>query len=74
MNKVSGWVGSLPANMFSGFVVSLIALPLGLGLAIASGMPPISGIIDGAYIYDIHCDDCAIDLDTLGTIHVHRSP
>lgn len=45
MNKVSGWVGSLPANMFSGFVVSLIALPLGLGLAIASGMPPISGII-----------------------------
>jgi len=45
MNKVSGWFSSLPANMFSGFVVSLIALPLGLGLAIASGMPPISGII-----------------------------
>ena len=36
---------SLPQNIFSGFVVSLIALPLGLGLALASEAPPISGII-----------------------------
>lgn len=39
------FIGSLPKNLFSGFVVSLIALPLGLGLALASEAPPISGII-----------------------------
>ncbi len=39
------FVQDLPKNLFSGFVVSLIALPLGLGLAIASDAPPISGII-----------------------------
>ncbi|MCE2613571.1 SulP family inorganic anion transporter [Flavobacteriaceae bacterium D16] len=36
---------NLPKNIFSGFVVSLIALPLGLGLALASEAPPISGVI-----------------------------
>ena len=39
------FLGEIPQNLFSGFVVSLIALPLGLGLALASGAPPISGII-----------------------------
>lgn len=36
---------NIQPNIFSGFVVSLIALPLALGLALASGAPPISGII-----------------------------
>ncbi|GAA4279567.1 SulP family inorganic anion transporter [Aquimarina mytili] len=44
-NKTSDFISQLPKNMFSGFVVSLIALPLGLGLALASEAPPISGII-----------------------------
>ncbi|MGY6648267.1 SulP family inorganic anion transporter [Wenyingzhuangia sp. IMCC45574] len=39
------FLSSLPQNIFSGFVVSLIALPLGLGLALASEAPPISGVI-----------------------------
>ena len=32
-------------NIFAGFVVSLIALPLALGLAVASGFPMVAGII-----------------------------
>lgn len=44
-NHTKNFVRSLPKNLFSGFVVSLIALPLGLGLALASEAPPISGII-----------------------------
>ncbi len=46
MSKTStAFLKSIPKNIFSGFVVSLIALPLGLGLALASEAPPISGII-----------------------------
>ncbi|MFD1161365.1 MULTISPECIES: SulP family inorganic anion transporter [Hwangdonia] len=44
-NNLRAFVKDLPKNIFSGFVVSLIALPLGLGLAMASDAPPISGII-----------------------------
>ncbi len=44
-NNTSGFIAQLPKNIFSGFVVSLIALPLGLGLALASEAPPISGVI-----------------------------
>ncbi len=39
------FIKELPKNLFAGFVVSLVALPLGLGLAIASEAPPISGVI-----------------------------
>tara|TARA_B100001173_G_scaffold312546_2_gene334614 strand:- start:2635 stop:4848 length:2214 start_codon:yes stop_codon:yes gene_type:complete len=48
MNKTTPFMQfliGLPKNVFSGFVVSLIALPLGLGLAIASEAPPMAGII-----------------------------
>lgn len=44
-NTFKTFLSEIPQNLFSGFVVSLIALPLGLGLALASGAPPISGII-----------------------------
>ena len=44
-NKVVIFAKQLPNNIFAGFVVSLVAMPLGLGLALASGAPPIAGII-----------------------------
>jgi len=43
--NIASFFKALPNNIFSGFVVSLIALPLGLGLAMASEAPPIAGII-----------------------------
>ena len=45
VNSARQFMVDLPKNVFSGFVVSLIALPLGLGLALASEAPPIAGII-----------------------------
>ncbi|MGC6438689.1 MAG: SulP family inorganic anion transporter [Flavobacteriaceae bacterium] len=38
-------VRSIPKNMFSGLAVSLIALPLSLGLAMACDAPPVAGVI-----------------------------
>tara|TARA_B110001450_G_scaffold130294_1_gene122575 strand:+ start:3769 stop:6003 length:2235 start_codon:yes stop_codon:yes gene_type:complete len=43
--NIKTFFNTLPKNIFSGFVVSLIALPLGIGLALASEAPPISGIV-----------------------------
>ena len=43
--NISLLLNQLPKNIFSGFVVSLIALPLGLGLAMASDAPAIAGVI-----------------------------
>ena len=39
------YFASLHSNLFAGFVVSLIALPLALGLAVASGFPMVAGIV-----------------------------
>ncbi|MGA1225833.1 MAG: SulP family inorganic anion transporter [Tamlana sp.] len=44
-SNIKDFFKAIPKNMFSGFVVSLIALPLALGLAMASDAPPISGVI-----------------------------
>jgi len=44
-NNIKQFFSDLPKNVFSGFVVSLIALPLGLGLAMASEAPPIAGVV-----------------------------
>lgn len=43
--NIKTFFSTLPKNIFAGFVVSLIALPLGIGLALASEVPPIAGII-----------------------------
>lgn len=40
-DRITSW----RSNIGAGFIVSLVALPLGLALASASGLPPISGLI-----------------------------
>lgn len=47
MKKAISLVGGIKENFPSGLVVFLVALPLCLGIALASGAPPLSGIISG---------------------------
>ena len=39
------------SNFASGLVVFLVALPLCLGIALASGAPPLSGVVSGIVGY-----------------------
>jgi len=44
----SGWAGLQAAwrnDLIAGFVVSLVALPLSLGIAVAGGAPPMAGLL-----------------------------
>ena len=41
------FITQLKSNFSSGLVVFLVALPLCLGIALASGAPPLAGVISG---------------------------
>lgn len=47
MKKAKNIFGGIKDNLPSGIVVFLVALPLCLGIALASGAPPLSGVIAG---------------------------
>lgn len=45
LDKIAGLKQNWRSDMTSGFILFLIALPLSLGIAMASGAPPMAGII-----------------------------
>ncbi|WP_434980355.1 SulP family inorganic anion transporter [Daejeonia sp. YH14] len=47
MKKATSLFGGIKENFPSGLVVFLVALPLCLGIALASGAPPLAGVISG---------------------------
>ncbi len=44
---INAWRETLPKDLLASVVVFLVALPLCMGIAIASGMPPATGLITG---------------------------
>lgn len=43
--NTSSWTSDIKGNLVSGFIIFLIALPLSVGISVASGAPPTAGIL-----------------------------